>query len=60
MQSPFVFRRCGGRGNRDWSRMHDEELHDLYSSLHIIRVIKSRTVAWAGHVARMVEFHTGF
>jgi hypothetical protein len=38
-----------------WRRLHKEELNDLYSSLNIIRVIKSRRVRWAGHVARMGE-----
>jgi hypothetical protein len=36
-------------------KLHKEELHDLYSSPNIIRVIKSRRVRWAGHVARMWE-----
>ena len=35
--------------------MHKEELNDLYSSLNIVRVIKSRRMRWAGHVARMGE-----
>ena len=35
--------------------MDDEELNDLYSSPHIVRVIKSRRMRWAGHVARMGE-----
>ena len=35
--------------------MHNEELNDLYSSPNIVRVIKSRRVRWAGHVARMCE-----
>ena len=35
--------------------MHNEELNDLYSSPNIVRVIKSRTMRWAGHVARMAE-----
>jgi hypothetical protein len=34
-------------------RLHDEELHDLYSSPNIIRMIKSRRMKWEGHVARM-------
>ena len=34
------------------------ELNDLYSSLNIVRVVKSRTLRWAGHVAR--ETYTGF
>jgi len=39
----------------EWRRLHNEELHDLYSSPNIVRVIKSRRTRWAGHVARMVE-----
>jgi len=38
-----------------WSRLHNEELNDLYSSPDIVRVIKSRRMRWAGHVARMGE-----
>jgi hypothetical protein len=36
-----------------WRKLHNEELHNLYSSLIIIRMIKSRRMRWAGHVARM-------
>jgi hypothetical protein len=36
-------------------KLHKEELHDLYSSPSIIRIIKSRRLRWAGHVARMGE-----
>jgi len=39
----------------DWRRLHNEELNDLYSSPNIVRVIKSRRMRWAGHVARMGE-----
>jgi hypothetical protein len=39
----------------EWRKLHNEELHDLYSSPIIIRIIKSRRMRWAGHVARMVE-----
>jgi hypothetical protein len=35
--------------------LHNDELHDLYSSPNIVRVIKSRRMRWAGHVARMGE-----
>jgi hypothetical protein len=35
--------------------MHNEELHDLYSSPSIIRIIKARRMRWAGHVARIRE-----
>jgi hypothetical protein len=38
-----------------WRRLHNDELHDLYSSPNIVRVIKSRRRRWAGHVARMGE-----
>jgi hypothetical protein len=38
----------------EWRKLHNEELHDLYSLPSIIRIIKSRT-RWAGHVARMGE-----
>ena len=37
----------------EWRRLHNEELNDLYSSPNIVRVIKSRKMRWAGHVARM-------
>jgi hypothetical protein len=39
----------------EWRKPHNEELHDLYSSPNIIRVIKSGRMRWAGHVARVVE-----
>jgi hypothetical protein len=38
---------------REWRKLHNEELPDLYSSPSIIRMIKSRRMRWAGHVARM-------
>jgi len=38
---------------RDWRRLHSEELHKLYTSPDIIRMIKSRRMRWVGHVARM-------
>jgi hypothetical protein len=36
-----------------WRKLHNEELHNLYSSLSIIRMLKSRRMRCAGHVARM-------
>ena len=39
----------------EWRRLHKEELSDLYCSPNIVRVIKSRRMRWAGHVARIGE-----
>jgi hypothetical protein len=39
----------------EWRRLHNKELYALYSSLNIIRVMKSRRLRWAGRVARMGE-----
>ena len=43
----------------DWRRLHNKELNDLYSSPNIVRVIKSRKIRWAGHVAHMGEGRGG-
>ena len=39
----------------EWRKLHNEELNDLYSSPNIVRVVKSRRMRWAEHVARMKE-----
>ena len=39
----------------EWIKLHNEKLNDLYSSPNIIRMIKSRRMRWAWHVARMEE-----
>jgi hypothetical protein len=39
----------------EWRKLHNEELNYLYSLLNIVRVVKSRRMRWAGHVACMVE-----
>jgi hypothetical protein len=39
----------------EWRKLHNEELHNLFSSPDIIRQVKSRRLRWAGHVARMGE-----
>jgi hypothetical protein len=39
----------------DWRRLHNKKLYAVYSSLNSIRVMKSRRLRWAGHVARMGE-----
>ena len=63
-RSPWVFeievlRKIFGpkRGEitAEWRRLHNEELHGLYSSPNIVRVIKSRIMRWAGRLARMGE-----
>jgi hypothetical protein len=38
-----------------WRKLHNDEFHSLYSSPDIVRVVKSRRMRWAGHVARMGE-----
>jgi hypothetical protein len=37
----------------EWRKLHNEEIRDLYSSLSIIRIITSRRIRWAGHVAQL-------
>jgi hypothetical protein len=44
----------------DWRKQHNDELHNLYSSPNIIRMIKSRTMRWAGHVGRMGETRNAY
>ena len=46
----------------EWRKLHNEELNVLYSSPNIVRMIKSRRMKWAGHVARMEreETYTAF
>ena len=46
----------------EWRKLHNEELDDMYFPPNIVRVIKSRRMRWAGHVARMGigETYTGF
>jgi hypothetical protein len=53
-----VFSRIFGPKRQEdisWRKLHNDELHNLYSSPNIVRVIKSRRMRWAGHVARMGE-----
>ena len=46
----------------EWRKLNNDKLNRLYSSPYIIRVIKSRRMRWAGHIARMMreEVHIGF
>jgi hypothetical protein len=51
-----LWRICGPKRDEvtgGWRKRHNEELHGLYSSPSIIRMIKARRMRWAGHVARM-------
>jgi hypothetical protein len=57
-----IFGPKGNEETRDWRKLHNDELNDAYSSPSIFRVIKSRRMRWAGHVARLGrgEAYTGF
>jgi hypothetical protein len=46
----------------DWWKLHNEEIHKLYSSPNIIRMFKSRRMRWSGHVARIGRrgLHVGY
>jgi hypothetical protein len=48
-----IFGPKGDEVTGEWRKLHNEELRDLYSSPSIIRIIKSRRIRWAGHVARI-------
>jgi hypothetical protein len=52
-----VLRIFGSKREEDgsWRKLHNDELHSLYSSPNIVGVIKARRMRWAGHVARMGE-----
>ena len=50
-----VFRPKRDEVTGEWRKLHNEELNDLYSLSNIVRVVKSRRMRWAGHVARMGE-----
>jgi hypothetical protein len=50
-----IFGPKGDETTGEWRRLHNAELNDLYSSPNIIRVINSRRMRWAGHVARIGE-----
>ena len=56
----YILSNVYGKVKRDevtgeWRKLHNEELSDLYSLPSIVRVLKSRRMRWAGHVARMGE-----
>jgi hypothetical protein len=56
----FILRRDEATGQ--WRKLHNEGLHDLYSSLNIVRVSKSRIMRWVEHVALVgeIKMHTKF
>ena len=45
---------------REWRKLHNAELHSLYSSPNIIRSLKSRRLRWAGHVARTEQYTNAY
>jgi hypothetical protein len=49
-----IFGTKRGEVTGGWRKLHNEELHSLYSSPSIIRMMKSRRMRWAGHVARIL------
>ncbi|KAJ4438254.1 hypothetical protein ANN_14193, partial [Periplaneta americana] len=55
-----IFGAKRGEVTGEWRKLHNTELHALYSSPDIIRNIKSRRLRWAGHVARMGKFRTAY
>jgi hypothetical protein len=59
-----VLRKICGTGReevaRGWRRLHNEELHKLYASSSIIRVINSRRMRWVGHVAHMEKMRNSY
>ena len=50
-----IFGPRGDEETGEWTRLHNEELYELYPSLNIISLTKHRRVRWAGHVERMEE-----
>jgi hypothetical protein len=50
-----IFGPKGDEVTGEWRKLHNGELRNLYSSPNIIRQIKSRSMGWTGHVARMGE-----
>jgi hypothetical protein len=50
-----VFGLKRGEVTGEWRKLHNEELNDLHSFPNIVRVVKSRRMRWAGHVARIAE-----
>jgi hypothetical protein len=63
LENRVLRRILGSKGDKvtgDWRKLHNEELHNMYSSSGTIRVIKSRRMRWAGHEVCMVEMKNVF
>jgi len=57
-ENKVLRRKCGPKRAEvtgEWRKLHNEEFNDLYYSPNIVRVIKSRRIRWADHVARMEQ-----
>jgi hypothetical protein len=51
----IIFEMNGDEVKGEWRKLHNEELHDFFSSTSIIRMIKSRSIKWATYITRMGE-----
>jgi hypothetical protein len=63
LQNKVLRRIFGAKKNEvigGWRKLHNEELHNLHCSPSTIRMIKSRRMGWAGHVARMGEKRSSY
>jgi len=50
-----IYRKKRDEMTGEWRRLHNEELHGLYDLPNVVKIMKSRRLRWAGHVARMRE-----
>jgi hypothetical protein len=55
-----IFRTKGEEVTGSWRKLHNEELHNLYSSPNIIKVIKSRSTRWAEHIESIGEMRNTY
>ena len=60
MKAKFYMCTCDVDKNGEWGRIYNEELHSLYRSPYIVRVIKPRRLRQAGHIVRMEEVRSAF
>ena len=62
-ENKILRKRFGVKRNEisgEWRKLHNAELHALYSSPNIIRNLKSRRLRWAGHIASMEQFRNAY